>query len=736
MGDLSKGVTWVDGDEVDAAGLNSHVDDATLKTNAITDRTAAGSLASADKLLLYQASSAALRSVTYAILASNVLSAAATTANRKDVAQTAHGFSVGDVIYRDKWTSTYLKAKATYLQQTFATTDVDTTNSRIALSAGTVTKLTNGDRVFLTSGTTLPAPLVTSKFYYVSKFDSTHIELYSETGLVTKLTITDVGTGTHTLHYDLPKWETVGVVSVVTDANNFTVTYVGEVSTLTGLTDGLVYFLSPTTAGAVTATPPTSEGQLVVPVYVATSATSAVVWGGGPQTLSPYSIRNDHISDQAINRRALDSTTRQSLDRNIGADRQMVLSGAVDSSGYANYLSPGTGLSVALAAATTPLIVSFANGFDDTLGYNFVEKVSSNQTFSSLPASTEAVFLYVDRDSNGTLTYGYTKQPPEYGFAKTVYRDRGCVPKLDGTVSAGNNANYIITASSIAGGTAFPSKAFDRTVNAGWQATGTTGNIVCQFQTARVINAMSMGMWFNTTSGPASFTIEGSNNGSSWTTLGSAFTGVTWTTGVTQTFTVANTTAYSYYRMNCTANGGGAALIVYEMNWHEAIDHYYVIPEAAMYSYSGGVWTKVNRVFLGECKTSAASVSSGNIYTYAIRGRYVTPVFNTASLTEYTKRHNIGTDQVTAWTKARLSPSYPWPSDALLDSNAASGVSITLGQADMDVRADRTLATLNTSTVTTYGASALKPGKYVDGGESPGTQYTTGQAQFFATRSF
>lgn len=62
-----------------------------------------------------------------------------------------------------------------------------------------------------------------------------------------------------------------------------------------------------------------------------------------------------------------------------------------------------------------------------------------------------------------------------------------------------------------------------------------------------------------TTRNPKDWTFEGSNNGTSWTTLDTQ-TGITWgTAGETKTFTFSNSTAYSYYRLNITANGGDAS---------------------------------------------------------------------------------------------------------------------------------------------------------------------------------
>jgi len=71
--------------------------------------------------------------------------------------------------------------------------------------------------------------------------------------------------------------EVVGVVSKVVDINTFELTLSGEVTGLTGLTAGEVYFLSADTAGLLTATEPTVIGQVSVPVGVASSATTLYV---------------------------------------------------------------------------------------------------------------------------------------------------------------------------------------------------------------------------------------------------------------------------------------------------------------------------------------------------------------------------------------------------------------------------------------------------------------------------
>ena len=94
--------------------------------------------------------------------------------------------------------------------------------------------------------------------------------------------------------------------------------------------------------------------------------------------------------------------------------RQTVLTGSVDSSGLPNALSIGSGLAVSLSAASTAMLLSFAAGFDGNGQIDYAGQFTSNQTFSSLTASTTC-FLYVDRNtSTGALTLGFSTLTPIY----------------------------------------------------------------------------------------------------------------------------------------------------------------------------------------------------------------------------------------------------------------------------------------------------------------------------------
>lgn len=69
--------------------------------------------------------------------------------------------------------------------------------------------------------------------------------------------------------------EVVGIVSSVTDSNNFVLVMFGYVTGLSGLTKGTIYFLSDVTAGLLTATEPTPNGVKVSkPLLVANGTTT------------------------------------------------------------------------------------------------------------------------------------------------------------------------------------------------------------------------------------------------------------------------------------------------------------------------------------------------------------------------------------------------------------------------------------------------------------------------------
>lgn len=71
--------------------------------------------------------------------------------------------------------------------------------------------------------------------------------------------------------------EFIGLVNEVSDVNTFYVTQAGYVTGLTSLVQNTTYWLSPTTAGNLTSTEPSTDGQIAKPVLIADSTTSGWV---------------------------------------------------------------------------------------------------------------------------------------------------------------------------------------------------------------------------------------------------------------------------------------------------------------------------------------------------------------------------------------------------------------------------------------------------------------------------
>ena len=90
--------------------------------------------------------------------------------------------------------------------------------------------------------------------------------LYLNGSVYTKAIATSVATA-----------EVIGIVATVTDGSNFIMALSGNrVTGLSGLTSGTVYFLSDSSAGLLTATEPTTLGNISKPVLIADSTTSGI----------------------------------------------------------------------------------------------------------------------------------------------------------------------------------------------------------------------------------------------------------------------------------------------------------------------------------------------------------------------------------------------------------------------------------------------------------------------------
>lgn len=92
-----------------------------------------------------------------------------------------------------------------------------------------------------------------------------------------------------------------------------------------------------------------------------------------------------------------------------GGLRNRVLSGKV-SNGEFSFLT-GDNLSVMIDGSQTPVLLSFADGFNDYGTVDYTQTINRKQSAWSLPANNTS-YLYVERSASGGLTYGSTTLEP------------------------------------------------------------------------------------------------------------------------------------------------------------------------------------------------------------------------------------------------------------------------------------------------------------------------------------
>lgn len=92
-----------------------------------------------------------------------------------------------------------------------------------------------------------------------------------------------------------------------------------------------------------------------------------------------------------------------------GGLRNRVLSGKVSNGEFA-FLT-GDNLSVMIDGSQTPVLVSFADGFNDYGAIDYIQTINRKQSAWSLPANSTS-YLYVERSASGGLSYGSTTLEP------------------------------------------------------------------------------------------------------------------------------------------------------------------------------------------------------------------------------------------------------------------------------------------------------------------------------------
>src|SRR6056300_301561 len=188
---------------------------------------------------------------------------------------------------------------------------------------------------------------------------------------------------------------------------------------------------------------------------------------------------------------------------------------------------------------------------------NYKAEIAGSNTFTLtsnvLVPATNIVPLYQYPPTDGTTS----------GVTETVTADENSIWTVSG--AGYGNGLYHAQASVAATSTSVTAyHAFDNNLTAGFETTSSTiGTLRVQLPSAETIHKYVV--WPKAADGnrPKSWTIEGSQDGTSWTTIHTVTDSPPSLTGDAHEITSPG--AYVYYRINVTANNGGTGLDIAEL---------------------------------------------------------------------------------------------------------------------------------------------------------------------------
>jgi Concanavalin A-like lectin/glucanases superfamily/F5/8 type C domain len=135
-------------------------------------------------------------------------------------------------------------------------------------------------------------------------------------------------------------------------------------------------------------------------------------------------------------------------------------------------------------------------------------------------------------------------------------------------LTSSNENGYIVSAST-EGGTNYGWKAFSGNTTSYWEASSNANEwLRMQFPLAVAIGRLILTSPSTLpTQMPVSFRVEGSQDGTAWTILGSWVDGPLWIVNESKRYDFNNTTEYLYYRVFVISNGGGSKIAIGECSF-------------------------------------------------------------------------------------------------------------------------------------------------------------------------
>ena len=197
--------------------------------------------------------------------------------------------------------------------------------------------------------------------------------------------------------------EVVGVVTVVTDTNNFTLTLSGMITVAGAVpneTAGTALFLSASSAGALTATEPSTSGQISKPVAIVTTAnTEMILVTYRGETISTGVTNWDVNGLELVLDADGDTTLHASTDDQI----DVKISGADDFRFTANSFNVLSGSTLTIDSGATITNSGTSNGFASTPTDLWIPVYGMNSTTAEQVQHYDYAAYYMDATNTDTI---------------------------------------------------------------------------------------------------------------------------------------------------------------------------------------------------------------------------------------------------------------------------------------------------------------------------------------------
>ncbi len=210
--------------------------------------------------------------------------------------------------------------------------------------------------------------------------------------------------------------------------------------------------------------------------------------------------------------------------------------------------------------------ISLAGARDIALKADRMALLNALMISSLLAGRINTIGGIADAFSSADDIDGATSTNESYDAANDLYRPTATAASDQVPVmTAATTSGVTVTSGAVFAGGFEPWRAFDDNDATSWAPSGALPNTIkVDFGSATDVASYSLTVGGNSNQYPTSFTLEGSDNNSTWTVLDTQ-SSLSWSADEKKTFSLSQTESYRYFRLNVSNTGNGGSTAFDEM---------------------------------------------------------------------------------------------------------------------------------------------------------------------------